>query len=75
MNDRAESEWVFDRAAIAGFHKAHHREQLALAVAGGLLTSTEARALAEQFAQSETLQNIVDAEISMLTEMVESRVH
>lgn len=73
MGDQ-QSEWEFDRQAIRGFHRAAHREQLELAVAAGLLTSSEARALSEQYAQSETLERIVDAEIQMLTAMAENLV-
>lgn len=74
MSEQAESEWIFDREAIAGFHKAHHREQLALAVDGGLLSSAEARALSDEYAESESLQNLVTAEIEMLQAMAENLV-
>lgn len=74
MSEQAESEWIFDRQAIADFHKAHHREQLALAVAGGLLSSAEARALADEYAVSDSLERLVTAEIEMLQAMAENLV-
>lgn len=74
MADQSESTWIFDRQAIRAFHLATHREQLDLAVSGGLLTSAEARALAEAFEQSESLERTVTAEIEMLTAMAENLV-
>lgn len=72
--DQPQSEWEFDRQAIADFHRAAHREQLALAVARGMLSSMEARALVEAYEQSESLERIVDAEVQMLQAMAENLV-
>lgn len=70
-----DDEFEFDREAIKGFHLAHHREQLAGAVAGGIYTTAEAAAIFERFKVSDALERAVDANIEMMAALVANRIH